>query len=332
MIDFKNKNIILFSPFGSCKSYSEEIRDELILRGANVVLYDERPSQSVVTKIYIYLFRRFFPSLFINYIKRIIKICPLTKVDYILVVRGQGFDKIILDLLRDSYPGVVIILYQWDSLSSINAPNVIHEYDRAYSYDPSDVSANRFFVFRPTFYLRQYKDLIKPALYEYDICFVGTLYKDRWPIIKKFKDYIEGQYFVSSFYLYLSSKIVYFLYRLTSKEFAPIGAIHFNLLNGKDYISLVEKSRCILDINYTDQKGISLRAYEALASQRKYITTNNEIKKYDFYNPNNVLVVDANHINIPKEFIEGPFEPVEDAILYKYSVKGFIDEIFKNID
>ena len=330
MIDFKEKNIILFSPFGSCKSYSEEIRDELIQRGANVAFYDERPSQSVVTKIYIYLFRRFFPSLFINYIKKVIKECPFEIVDYILVVRGQGFDKTVLSMLRAKYPGVKIILYQWDSISSINAPNVVHEYDRAFSYDPSDVSANHYFVFRPTFYLTQYKDLVKQNSYKYDICFVGTLYKDRWPIIKRFKDYIEGQQFIPSFYLYLSSKIVYLLYRFTSKDFAPISIIHFDLLNGKDYMSLVNESRCILDINYTEQKGLSLRAYEALASQKKYITTNYEIKNYDFYNPQNILVVESNHIEIPKDFIESPFEPVDNGVLYKYSVKGFIDDIFQS--
>lgn len=331
MIDLKNKNIILFSPFGSCKNYSEEIQNELLRRGANVLLYDERPSQSAITKIYIYLFRRLFPSFFINYIKKVIEECPYKNVDYILVVRGQAFDREVLSLLRRSFEGVKIILYQWDTISGINAPDVIDCYDCAYSYDPNDVSNNKYFQFRPTFYLEKYLSTDLAETFEYSICFVGTLYKERWPIIKKFKECVESIKPQSYFYLYLSNKILYYYYRFTSRVFAPIEVINFSLLYGEDYLNLIRKSKCILDINYTSQKGLSLRSFEAMASKRKYITTNDEIKKYDFYNPNNILVVDAQNPIISQDFIDSPYEPVDNKLLYKYSVRGFIDDIFENI-
>ena len=331
MIDLKNKNIILFSPYGSCKNYSEEIQYELLRRGANVLLFDERPSQSAITKIYVNFFRRLFPSFFINYIEKVIKGITYRNVDYILVVRGQGFDNRVLNLLRDAFPDVKIILYQWDTISGINTPNVVHCYDYAFSYDPSDVSNNNHFRFRPTFYLSKYLNTEVETTFDFSICFVGTLYKERWPIIKRFKDCVDNIKPQSYFYLYLSNKVVYYYCRLTSKNFAPIEAVHFDLLYGNDYLNILKKSKCILDINYTGQKGLSLRAFEAMASKRKYITTNEEIKKYDFYNSNNILVVDAQNPIISQDFIDSPYEPVDNKLLYKYSVRGFIDDIFENI-
>ena len=81
----------------------------------------------------------------------------------------------------------------------------------------------------------------------------------------------------------------------------------------------------------TGSNGLSMRAFESMAAHRQYITNNAEVKNYDFYNPVNILVVDAQNPNVPKEFIEGPFEPVDEKVMYKYSIKGFIDEVFENI-
>lgn len=329
MIELKGKHILLFSPFGSCKSYSEEIQGELLRRGAKVALYDERPSQSVLSKIYIYKFRELLPIFFKYYIKKVIRECPFKSVDYILIVRGQAFDAEILALLRTTYKGCKIYLYQWDSLSSMKIPNVIHLYDRAFSYDPSDVATYSHFKFRPTFYLNKYLSKTDTATCKYDLCFVGTLYQDRWPVLKKFYDQVEKQKIKSYFYLFLSSKLIYYANRLSTKEFAPLKAIHFNLLESEDYYNLVKDSKCILDINYSTQKGLSLRAYEALASNKKYITTNKEIANYDFYSPNNILIVDIDNPVIPKEFIESPNENIDQVISYYYSVSGFIDTLFE---
>ena len=52
---------------------------------------------------------------------------------------------------------------------------------------------------------------------------------------------------------------------------------------------------------------------------------------YEYYNPNNVLVVDINNPIIPKGFLETPFEPVPEEILYKYSVRGLVNDLFDNI-
>ena len=58
------KKVLLFSPFGTCKHYTDGCVTELESRGAEVRVYDERPSQASFTKIYMYLFKKVVPQYF----------------------------------------------------------------------------------------------------------------------------------------------------------------------------------------------------------------------------------------------------------------------------
>lgn len=107
--------------------------------------------------------------------------------------------------------------------------------------------------------------------------------------------------------------------------------MQFKPMSYLENVEMVKDSKCVLDIVYSKQTGLSMRAFESMAAKRKYITNNAEVAKYDFYNPNNILVVDINDIKIPADFIESPFEDVDDKILYRYSVSGLVDELFENI-
>lgn len=57
------KKVLLFSPFGTCKHYTDGCVTELESRGAEVRVYDERPSQASFTKIYMYLFKKVVPHI-----------------------------------------------------------------------------------------------------------------------------------------------------------------------------------------------------------------------------------------------------------------------------
>jgi hypothetical protein len=64
--------------------------------------------------------------------------------------------------------------------------------------------------------------------------------------------------------------------------------------------------------------------------QRKIITTNSTIKTYDFYNPNNILVLDENsEININLDFINKPYEKLNEAIYYKYTIENWVNTVFE---
>lgn len=92
----------------------------------------------------------------------------------------------------------------------------------------------------------------------------------------------------------------------------------------------LENSKIFLDLIRHGHNGLSFRIFEALAMQKKIITTNQSISQYDFYNPNNILILDENKpININPDFFTTPYEPLSDEMYYKYTIENWVKTVFK---
>lgn len=92
--------------------------------------------------------------------------------------------------------------------------------------------------------------------------------------------------------------------------------------------NIMHRSKAILDIQHPAQTGLTMRTIETLGIGRKLITTNTDIVNYDFYNEENILVIDRTNPVIPNSFIEHNAKEVSQQIYQKYSLNGWIEEIF----
>lgn len=331
MTELKGKRVLMFSPYGATKHYGEAIKEELEKRGAIVRGYDERPSQNSITKIVIRLFKKRIPQIFDRYISRVIAENKEGQFDYILICRGEAFTPLTIQHLRKAFPTAKVLLYFWDILRCADVRFNIPHADRAMSFDPQDAEQNDGLEFRPTFFVNDYLEVKDNPENKNDVCFIGTLHSNRHKIIKRIEKSFTDQGFKFYKYLYIPSPLVYIKDSIVKFPYISLSQVHFNPISVKDTVKVLNETKAIFDINYTAQKSLSTRAYEAMAARRKYITTNPEVKTYDFYNPNNIAVVDMNNIELSREFIETPFEAVPEDILYHYSVAGLIDNLFEGI-
>lgn len=331
MAELKGKRVLMFSPYGATKHYGEAIKEELENRGALVWGYDERPSQNSITKIVIRLFKKRIPQIFDRYISRVIAENKEKQFDYILICRGEAFTPLTIQHLRQAFPTAKVLLYFWDILRCADVRFNIPHADRAMSFDPQDAEENDGLEFRPTFFVNDYREVKDNPENKNDVCFIGTLHSNRHKIIKKIEKSFTDQGFKFYKYLYVPSPLVYIKDSIFKFPYISLSQVHFNPISVKDTVNVLNETKAIFDINYTAQKSLSTRAYEAMAARRKYITTNPEVKTYDFYNPNNIAVVDLNNIELSREFIETPFEPVPEEVLYHYSVAGLVDNLFEGI-
>lgn len=85
-----------------------------------------------------------------------------------------------------------------------------------------------------------------------------------------------------------------------------------------EYLNEILSCRCILDFNVTSLNGLTLRPLEALFLKKKLITNNKDIINYDFYRPNNIFVLDVDDMSKIKEFIESPYEDIDEDIVNYY--------------
>ncbi len=327
MTNLNEAKILLFYPFGATKHYGDSIKAELIRRGAFVIGYDERPSQNSIIKVIIRLFKKKIPAIFSTYIYSIIKKNKDIDFNYILVLRGEAFTESAVELLKDTYKNATLILYLWDILKSTNLQEVIPFFDKVLSFDPDDVKNNNGVIFRPTFFMPQYENLSKNNYTKHGVTFIGTLHSNRYQLLNVLKKHLNKNQISFFFYLYIPSRLVFIKKKYINKILIHKKEVHFNPISLKNTLYIISDSKCILDLNFTGQKSLSMRAFEAMASMTKYITTNPEIEKYDFYNKRNILIIDVNNIDIPLDFINSPFEKIPPSILQRYSVKQLVDDI-----
>lgn len=90
-----------------------------------------------------------------------------------------------------------------------------------------------------------------------------------------------------------------------------------------------KQAHILLDLVRKNQTGLSFRFFEAMAYEKKIITTNAAVKTYDFYNDNNIFVIDVKNPIIKKEFIDTPYKKLPDVIFYKYTITNFCKTILK---
>lgn len=77
-----------------------------------------------------------------------------------------------------------------------------------------------------------------------------------------------------------------------------------------------------------NQTGLSFRVFEAMALEKKLITNNQFIKKYSFYNPNNILVIENENYNFSPEFIYSKYEPLPEHVFNEYTIDNWVSKIF----
>lgn len=94
-------------------------------------------------------------------------------------------------------------------------------------------------------------------------------------------------------------------------------------INMAEVNELVAESNVLLDIHREGQNGLSFRVFESLGNKKKLITTNADIVNYDFYNPQNILVIDKNNIEIPMSFFTNAYIDPPKEIYQKYVVDNW---------
>jgi hypothetical protein len=199
------------------------------------------------------------------------------------------------------------------------APNIkkIYSYfDEVFSFEKEDVKHFNF-KFITNFI---YKELPSTTSDEEDAVFnISTYDLKRLKIIEEIAyklDEIKESYSIYSIGKHSepykhNTKIVY-----TNKK--------INLSETESYI---KKTKALLEVHRENQQGLTFRVFESLGYKKKLITTNEDIVNYDFYDPNNILVIDKNNVEIPKAFFETPYKEIPEKIYKKYILKHWLDNV-----
>lgn len=324
--DLNNNRILYISPkfFG----YEKIIKEKLENLGAKVDYFDDRPSNDFLTKVFIRLKFKFLVNKKINkYYDGIFDFIKDKHYDYIFVVSPETFSFKELQTIKNMQPNAKTILYMWDSFKNKNSFNTIELFDKVFSFDSRDVKKYDL-SFLPLFYIDEYEKL-ETKKYEFDLTFVATAHSDRYKIAKDIYKLLDN--YNIYYYFYLPNKVMYYIrkYFIKSYNYGEIQDFNFNPLDHYKIVEVFSKSKVILDINHPSQYGLTMRTFECLGAKKKLITTNKNIMDYDFYNPNNIMIIDRNNMKIDKSFFDSSYEKLEVHIHEKYSIENWLKNIFE---
>lgn len=329
MKDIKGKKILFLAV--RFFQYEKAIAQRLSELGAEVDFYDERPSNSNFAKSVIRFNKKLYQSVINRYYQSIIQEIQDKKYDYFLLIKGEAVPAYFLEKVRALNPEIEMIYYNFDPLKEY--PVLISNlkyFDKKFTFERND-SIRYGLSFRPLFYLDEYKSLMPNVHHsDYDIVFIGSAHTDRYIVGEQVKSIAEKLKLKYFFYYYAMGKIAFRIRKIVDKELKQFDnrKLSFTKLSHHQIIDYYKRTKSVLDINKPFQEGLTIRTFEVLASGRKLITTNSDIKNYPFYNPNNVLILDRAHIELNQSFFKSEFEKIDDEVLYMMSLDSFIECLF----
>ena len=323
------KKILFFSP--SFFGYEKAIVSKLIELGYEVDFFDERSITKSVEKALFKVMPSLYKKKTEQYYEVIFQEIKDKSYDILLFIKADSIPTQSLQKLKHHFSNAKFYLYLWDSIRNINNIEKKFKYfDEIYSFDKEDVSNNALLKFRPLFYTDEYKKAFqKKEQYKYDLSFCGTIHSDRYKIIKNIDSFCRLNNLNVKFYNFLQGDFMYYFYKFTKREFlfSPKNNFDFEKISSSEISEIVDNSRAILDIQHPSQTGLTMRTIEMIGMQKKIITTNKDIVEYDFYNPNNILVIDRKKPIIPLEFFSTEYAPIPNEIYNSYSLESWIRDI-----
>lgn len=207
----------------------------------------------------------------------------------------------ITNYIKQKNKNCKIYLYYWNSINDSNRYLLKDKnIDKYYTFDINDSKKYKI-SYNPQFYTKNIKPSSKKN-YDYDILFLGRS-KNRKKELLKIKKISE-----------------------------KIGLnINLNIIDNESklikydkYLDMIKNSKTILDIVSKNQCGLSLRAMESLFLNKKLITNNKSIMKYDFYCKENIFILGIDKIEDLKDFINKPYKKIDKKIINNYEYKNWL--------
>ena len=250
--------------------------------------------------------------------------------DYVLVFRGEDVPNGFFEKLFKKNKSSLNVLYLWDSLENDNQTfRRLDLFDKVFTFDPYD--AKKYDLkFRPLFYVKNYEvqrtDVVnKPAF-----MFVGTDHNDRFNILEDISAWCVANGYPFFFYLLANEgKLRFFLNRIRKNNYKKSSNIIYSwkILSSREIQQKLDDYGVVIDIERPKQNGLTIRTIETIASGKKLLTTNTDIRNYSFYDPNRIMILDREAPKVNEDFLLADSVFDYDGFSTQYSLISFLKEV-----
>nr|BBG56749.1 hypothetical protein [Erysipelothrix rhusiopathiae] len=320
------KKIVVIAPkfFG----IHDSIVNAFEAKGYQTYFYDERMNSTKLNKIIL----RKFPGLVQKKIKRyydqILEEIKVIEPDGLFVIKCENIPVDFIKSVKTELPETTRIHYMFDPVDNCkNILNKMEHFDYKLTFDKKD-SIRYGWEFRPLFFPESLSKIVKDKNYLNLACFVGTLHTDRSMVIENITNELAEKSSGSILiYYYIPLKSMFFLGKYVKKIYRNLKFkdVTTKPMSQNETNYQLVNSKHIIDVHHVKQTGLTLRTIESIGARSKLITTNPSIRDYDFYNENNILIVDRDNPIIPLEWLQLEYQDISSEIYDYYSISGFVN-------
>ena len=253
----------------------------------------------------------------------------------VIVIINQIRGRDVIEYIRERNPNARIVIYYETTIdpSDRKAP---HHYQglgvEFYSFDPKDceIWGLRFAPYFYSFYQGTMEELYElytgsalanPSDLDIDVFFVGYD-KGRWKKLVALQQEMENRKIHCKMFIVQTP---HHHYPSSSRRHLTKKTLPYDKI-----VEYISHSRCILDFVEEGQTGITLRPMEAVCFHKKLITNNPNVRKYDFYRPENVFILGERDVSELRAFLDQPYVPLSWEIAQNYTAEAWLDRILKD--
>lgn len=280
----------------------------------NYNIVDIKIKLNLLERILCYIFKFVNLDFSIVWTYSFLKKISLEEENSVVIIFDSGKGKDIALLLKRIYKKIPMIFWYWNKINDEKLLNKIKKSFKKniYTFDKKDAEKYKI-NYLPQFYWYFEEEKVK-SLNIYEVMFVGYS-KGREKSLLELKTKLEENNLETFFHI-VSDKHIYDRFKKKNK-----------LLSYSEIKETIKKSKCILEIVNPGQRGLTLRAFEAMFFKKKLITNNSEIKNYEFYNKNNVFLLheDKNLL----EFLNLKLDNSYEKKIKKYLAENWLEKIIK---
>lgn len=334
----RNKKILLLAP--RFYDYYQVIKNELETMGAEVTyaetfifLEDFRNNKNLIDWGFRFIRNPRYRKKHTDTILRDIR---SERFDILISISVFSPSGRLIKELKKRNPNLESYIYFWDAFSTWDFRSQMRYFDYKYSFDLSD--CHRYekegLQHLPLFWSEN--QINREKDFAYDIVHIGSLhpkYQDRISVCSQLYDWAQDKHLHSFIYLvsdiaqkgiwkYPLKYILKYLfnreYRLFVNEIRAMRnyekIVRHQPLPQNEVHDIEKQARCIVDVNI-DRAGVAMRVIGALANGQKIITNNKYIIDEQFYNSDNICIIDKSDITIDTDWLFAQSSPTDMSAL-----------------
>lgn len=313
-------------------TYHTMIIKEFEAQGYIVDYYSDRPSERSLTKGLIKINKKLVKKQTTAYFDEIINETKGKHYDIVFMINCKVYTKDMVEELKSLHKTAEFILYLWDSVKLYPfVEELIPLFDRAYTFDLDDSEGKYGLKLLPLFYHHEYAKIAEEKYQiKYDLVSICTAHPIRYRIIKELFPKLRKEGIRIYSFLFIN-KLQYLYNKVFVKQFwlAKKSEFNFKSLRNDEIIEIIKESNTIFDIPHNKQSGLTMRTIETLGAKRKLITTNKQIKRYNFYNANNIMILNDDNFNEVSTFLKHEYQDIPEHIYQEYSLSSWVKNIIE---